>query len=954
MVRAQPDASDHGATLTADDLTEVLVTSGTPDPFLTQLGLQVHKWDAAPAEEDWTGGTEPSTEERRARICELLGMNEAGAAALREKRSIYHDRSVVITLPRMTRWYTAERADAHGFYWPLYRDYLLNVRRWKEDSVSDLDTATTQIVERLAEPTNLGAYQSKGLVVGYVQSGKTANFTGVTAKAVDAGYRLVVVMTGTIEMLRAQTQRRIDMELVGRQNILGDFSPKQAIASGIIDYQDDLAWLQQQFLDLGEADPSTPIVRLTRHHRDYQSQFRTLRIERVEPGRPLFDPENLYRSGARLAIVKKNAAVLKKLVNDIRANANAFSEIPVLIIDDESDQASVNTVDPAKVQDSLNDGTEIARRRAINELIATMLDLMPRAQYVGYTATPFANVFVDPADPLGIFPKDFVIGLAEPPGYMGVRNFHDFDRAPDEGPGPNEQAFVRHLEAGDKDLAEQERELARAIDMFVLTGAVKLWRKDLDPSLQYRHHTMLVHSSVSTAAHRELADAIKRIWKERGYSDPLTKERLRNLYESDVLPVSAVQLEEGVAPPPPFESLIPWLAGAVAKITEHSNNPVIVVNSDKDIQIQQQELDFDRYDIWRILVGGAKLSRGFTVEGLTVTYFRRATALSDSLTQMGRWFGFRAGYRDLVRLFIARKASFGSKSIDLYEAFEGVALDEAAFREQLSAYAGWDGDSPRLRPIEIPPLVTQHLPWLKPTSRDKMFNAVLEMQGDQTFTATGLPLHPEELKDNLNLWRPILQRATERAEISGAHGSNYEALVGVAPAQAIVKAIQSMKYLYRYGPVTVDPHVRFYRNLIESGDLSDFLVVLPQPDVDRHALADGVGVLSVVQRDRREGRGGKFGEITDPKHRPPIYEFVNGLAGGNLRPFYEAHRGAVLLYLIDDRDRHGTLDEEGLVLGYSVYLPGSSVQANQTVLKFRVHNPDQEDDATVDANRETP
>ncbi len=333
----------------------------------------------------------------------------------------------MITAPWI-RWYTDERANdvpSTGHY----RDYLLHVRDWPADNVTSLDLATTGVVERLADPTRAQAHQSKGLVVGYVQSGKTANFTGVVAKSIDAGYRLVIVMTGTIEMLRSQTQRRMDMEMVGRQNILGDLSPEEAVAAGV-DYQDDDAWIRT-FRRLRRRRSSKPkIRRLTHHHMDYQKQFKTLKIERFEPA-DRSTTRRICSARARLAVVKKNAAVLKKLVNDIKANKTAFAEIPVLIIDDESDQASVNTVDPEKVRAAKAEGKEIKERRAINEHIAAMLDLMPRAQYVGYTATPFANVFVDPTDPQGIFPKDFVIGLRRPDGYMGVDDFHDLDEDDD-------------------------------------------------------------------------------------------------------------------------------------------------------------------------------------------------------------------------------------------------------------------------------------------------------------------------------------------------------------------------------------------------------------------------------------------------------------------------------------------------------------------------------------------
>ena len=301
----------------------------------------------------------------------MLGIDAEGEEALLVKRPLFRDETLVITAP-WDRWYNAAVADNHSFYWSHYRDYLLKVRGWPEQNVTSLDVATSDVVERLADPTRAAAHQAKGLVVGYVQSGKTANFTGVAAKAIDAGYRLVIIMTGTIEMLRAQTQRRMDMEMIGRQNILGDLTPEQAAASKV-DYQDDNSWIDGDFVDLGEDELATEILRLTQHHKDYQKQFRTLKIERLEMGRPLYDAQNLFRSAARIAIVKKNAAVLRKLVTDIRANKNAFAEIPVLLIDDESDQASINTVDPEKVREAIREGREFKKRRAINEQIAAML-----------------------------------------------------------------------------------------------------------------------------------------------------------------------------------------------------------------------------------------------------------------------------------------------------------------------------------------------------------------------------------------------------------------------------------------------------------------------------------------------------------------------------------------------------------------------------------------------------
>ena len=957
VTRAQPEAEERDESLTAHDLTEILQHAEAGNPFLTALGLHVHRWDAASADRSWTRGTKPSSEERRSLICTKLGLDEQGSAELLRQRPIYHDGTVVITAP-WNRWYTPERAAEHAFYWPAYRDYLLTVKEWPEESVTSLDLASDEVLERLTDPTRGEAYQSKGLVVGYVQSGKTANITGVVAKAIDAGYRLVIVMTGTIEMLRAQTQRRIDMELVGKQNILGDYSPEEALEAKV-DYQDDDDWRAGNFVDLG--DVVTEVTRLTTHKKDYQKQFKTLKIERFDKARHLFDPENLFPTAARLVVTKKNSTVLKKLVNDIRANKNAFAEIPVLIIDDESDLASVNTVDPEVVRAAKKEGREVKERRAINERIAEMLEFMPRAQYVGYTATPFANVFADPSDPQGIFPRDFVIGLQRPFGYMGVEDFHDFELDPDDTKSfanSNEKAFVRDLDASEDDVAAQERELAKAIDMFVLTGAVKLYRSHINPSLKYRHHTMLVHHSVRMAEHSDMAATIKRLWTEAQFSSPIGKARLRKLYEGDVLPVSEVRVEERVPAPPPFDELGPFLAKAISLITEHHLNPIIVVNSDKDIQ--QQALDFDRHQIWRILIGGAKLSRGFTVEGLTVTYFRRATRMSDSLTQMGRWFGFRPGYRDLVRLYIARQARFGRKEVDLYEAFESVALDETAFRKQLEKYAEWDGDKPKVVPKEIPPLVSQHLPWLLPTARNKMFNARVIEQSEQPFTPSGYANNVDELKENLDLWRPVLAAAQEHVTLPGKGRDEFGAFIGTIEANEIISRIEQTRYLtYLFKERTVVPKINFYKRLLEDRLLDDFILVIPQPETEPVDIA-AVGKRALIHRDRRLGRGGKFGEMTEPKNRPIVERFIRQeVEGTPLNKLASSTRGAVLLYVAKEQHpdyEHSSkpqIDasdpEYGLVIAFSVYVPAQALAKDPDVIKFEVIDKDREDSPIIDA-----
>ena len=206
-----------GRTITPEEIPGLILDSDPNDPGRIRFHLRLAEWDAA-KDVAWAGGTAPRTGERRALILSRLGLDDA-AARVNETFPPALDRTTVIVNPQWTPWYDEDRRRAHHFYWDDYRKVL--ERRLDPDAVASIDSATTEIVGRLADPSGSRPYQSKGLVVGHVQSGKTANFTGVIAKAVDAGYRLVIVLTGTVELLRSQTQRRLDMELVGQENILG-------------------------------------------------------------------------------------------------------------------------------------------------------------------------------------------------------------------------------------------------------------------------------------------------------------------------------------------------------------------------------------------------------------------------------------------------------------------------------------------------------------------------------------------------------------------------------------------------------------------------------------------------------------------------------------------------------------------------------------------------------------
>ena len=443
---------------------------------------------------------------------------------------LIRDRSTIIS-STFEPWYPPTGLDSRAFYWDRYRAHLLGAKGWELQSIVGLDEDTHQVLERMSNPARVEAFPARGLVVGYVQSGKTANFTGVIAKAIDAGYRLIIVLAGTLDILREQTQRRLDMELVGRQNILQDWDEDDPDLEPH-DYADDSDWVAKKFIDFGfrPSERDFPnIIRLTGRKYDYRKLGQgivALDMEKRDKLKPLYDPANLYTCGARLAVVKKNGPVLRRLVGDLKKVRRQLGEIPTLIIDDESDQASVNTTDPRKWKEGK------VQRTSINGLLSELLGLLPRAQYVGYTATPYANVFVDPEDAEDIFPKDFLLALSKPNGYMGVADFHDLDSViqPQDRnvANSNEEAFVRDLRGDSAD--ERRLELAAAIDAFVLAGAIKLYREDAwGRAGKFRHHTMLINESHKKEDHAETAEIVRELWHEAGYVSGRGYERLREI-----------------------------------------------------------------------------------------------------------------------------------------------------------------------------------------------------------------------------------------------------------------------------------------------------------------------------------------------------------------------------------------------------------------------------------------
>ena len=836
----------------------------------------------------WAAATQPNSAERRVLIYKLLNLDAAWIELCDSKFPFHPLAAPVVIAIEHEPWYTDEVRKVRHFYWSAYSSQL--AQGWSEDSIRQLDGSTTSIVERLADPTSDKAYQSKGLVVGYVQSGKTANFTGVVAKAADAGYKLIIILAGTLDVLRSQTQRRVDKDMIGRELLDRD-------------YIADSDW--DKFLSHG-AKPSDlgafDWYRLTGPESDYKKLARgveALQFEAADTTKPLWNKANLFQARTRIAIVKKHSKVLDRLLSDLRLLGRGrigapLDQIPTLIIDDESDQASINAqrTAPAGI---------VQERTATNKAIVDLLRLLPRAQYVGYTATPFANVFVDPNSEEDIFPKDFLVSLPRPEGYMGVSDFYDLDGSDQvEGSRPNLRDYVRPVKGDD----ETPKNLLEATDSFVLSGAIKLFRESKG-AVKFRHHTMLAHSSTRVVDHETLAELVQRTFARAGYDGGKGLKRLELLFGGDFTRVHA-ERGAGLPFPDSFIELVPFIGECLIRIG-NARYAVLILNNEN----KEQTPDFDKQPIWKILVGGTKLSRGYTVEGLTVSYYRRRAQTADTLMQMGRWFGFRKGYQDLVRLYIGTEEPIdkkGKNKIDLYQAFGAICRDEEMFREELKRYA--IVESPRVTPAQIPPLVPSHM--LKPTAANKMYNAVLTYRnfGPGLSESTFAPTLDSQIVHNNDCLATLLGDADVRPIDLQAKVKNRTITLPSNVAVLSPASIISFLSAYRWydpndaaGTRRGNPMSLQLEFLKQTGandpGIDNWVLFAPRIKNPRAMTKVGRSNFDVVYRSRQVDAKDRFNTYNDPIHRT-FAEYISGQADlpevnsalANLRK----PRRAVLLY----------------------------------------------------------
>jgi len=509
-------------------------------------------------------------------------------------------------------WVRNQSENIDWYYWNRYKQLLIK-NGFGKYVVDRMDIIIEEILDLTQNPKDEGQWQRKGLVVGHVQSGKTANYSGLVCKALDAGYRIVIVMAGLLNSLRKQTQGRFDTGVIGIDSSL---------------MLEDIP-LPQKLIGVGQFICERWPVSITTAHADFSKRSATQQQAAI----------NQYQQPL-VFVIKKNVSILKNLIEWLKNNNMDLSEQPMLLIDDEADHASINTK---------NDDYNPTKT---NERIRELLDLFPKNAYIGYTATPFANIFIDPDSPEDmmndLFPRNFIKTLEAPSNYLGAKRLFLEEDPPALRSIDDHESFLP-LNHKIYDLPETLPEsLQITIRSFVIVCAVRILRGH-----QNAHNSMLVNVSRFTGVQSRVRELIHSYLTQLRHSVKLyhAQDETDALQDTEIFSLYDTWQSEYVDAGYKWESIQRVLNKAISKIEE------IEINSSPT---GQKEVDYTErnYPEGRsvIAIGGLSLSRGITLEGLSVTYFLRNSIMYDTLMQMGRWFGFRPDFEDLCRVYITDQA----------------------------------------------------------------------------------------------------------------------------------------------------------------------------------------------------------------------------------------------------------------------------------------------------------
>lgn len=743
-----------------------------------------------------------------------------------------------------TPWLDSHRDQIEWRFWDRYRSHLIG-RHLPNAAINSLGRITDRVLELLGDPTSDAPFDRRGMVVGDVQSGKTGNYTGLICKAADAGYKVIIVLAGMNNNLRSQTQIRLDEGFVGKVSVPLGESTSRFVGVGTIDPSLVVDWATNR---LERGDFNLRVMSQTGHH---------------PGGRPF------------LLVVKKNTSILQGVLDWIETTGNAsdeqgrrFRAMPLLVIDDEADNASVDTR-AQKFEGGVPDPKH--KPTTINAKIRMILRRFDQASYVGYTATPFANIFIHPDAQTGatfqdLFPRDFIVCMPTPENYVGALRifgtpaedeYEEEDETTDEGMPSLITKITDHAASLERDETEgwmppkhgvdheplwngqfsPPPSLRQAIMSFALVVAARRARGQ-----RQEHNSMLIHVTRLRAVQRQVMEQVLETVDELAnavrYGGGGGTDVFRRLWEKSFVPVTAsLALED--CPAVGWDQIEPELRASIETI--------------KVREINGTSADVLDYDAPRdgglnvIAIGGDKLARGLTLEGLSISYFLRGSTMYDTLMQMGRWFGYRPGYLDLCRLFTTQ---------DHVDWYGHIALASEELRWEFNRM-----EAIRATPRQFGLRVRSH-PSLMVTSRAKMRHGTelrIAFAGDVSET-TVFSLAERPLQGNLDATVDLVRRLDiESIYVSHASqprgdgrthswdGSHYWS--GTS-AQTVLTFLDRFSTHEDASRANTQILAKYIRRQMEKGELKNWNVLLLDGDGAEELDIGGRRVKAIVRQPK--------------------------------------------------------------------------------------------------------
>ncbi|MCT1833200.1 Z1 domain-containing protein [Kocuria palustris] len=569
-------------------------------------------------------------------------------------------------------------------HWKAYRGILEEQGR-SNNVLQHLDRQTDRIVELMGDPLATGPWSRKGLAIGEVQSGKTATYAGALNKAIDLGYRIIIVIGGHTEDLRRQTQERLDHDLIGRDT-------SHSFQSSAV-----------------SSSPSIGVGKARELERNLTHPYTSTRFDfsktHARSHNLILDGENPY-----VFVVKKNYTILNQLADFLRQQADGDRlDIPMILVDDESDWASVNT---AKDEDD---------RTAVNDAIINVLGASSQSSYLGITATPFANVLIDHEQAEDLFPKDYIVALSSPPEYCGVDFYFRQD-------GAGEKNIVTRIEDFHKALPRKHKKHDRLFDIpqslkdavlaFFIASAERRRRANEEAPV-----SMMVNASRFKAVQANIHQLLKDHVTEVSQQIISARRDIASKALSTSIGQALEELRRDQFPEVRFEQIVGQLVDIASTVSVDLINGDTKTARERELSGKTRAQLAALKRVPTIYVGGDVLARGITLEGLIVSYFPRAASAADTLLQMGRWFGYRPGYADLTRVWMDEEV------VDHFRYISGISED---LRFSVTVM----GEQNRL-PIEFGLKIRRHPESFKITAANKARHAA-ELNEPGSFSYRGV------------------------------------------------------------------------------------------------------------------------------------------------------------------------------------------------------------------------